>query len=459
MATLNRLMHERACDPAIGRLLDELEPYTETLPEDHPDNALVRVARRDYERAIRIPPSLQAALAQHSAESYQVWAEARPSNDFTAVTPYLQKSVDLSRQIAGCFPGYEHIADPLIAQSDEGMNARVLQVLFADLRQELVPLVRQIMDQEPLDDSFLLQQFPKAEQLALGRRLITDYGYDWRRGRQDETRHPFMTSFGTGDVRITTRVVPNQLPEALFSTLHEAGHGMYEQGIDPSFDGTPLGRGTSSGLHESQARLWENIIGRSCGLWRHYYSTAQQIFPVQLGHVSVGEFYAAINKVQPSLIRTEADEVTYNLHVMIRFDLELALLEGKLEVADLPEVWHGRYESDLGLRAPNDIDGVLQDVHWYYGIVGGMFQGYTLGNVMSAAIYEAALCAEPEIPQQIDRGEFGVLREWLTDNIYQYGRTYTADQIIERVCGGTLSIEPYMRYLRRKFGALYELDL
>jgi len=254
-------------------------------------------------------------------------------------------------------------------------------------------------------------------------------------------------------------VVPNQLPEALFSTLHEAGHGMYEQGIDPSFDGTPLGRGTSSGLHESQARLWENIIGRSCALWRHYYSTAQQIFPVQLGHVSVGEFYAAINKVQPSLIRTEADEVTYNLHVMIRFDLELALLEGKLEVADLPEVWHGRYESDLGLRAPNDIDGVLQDVHWYYGIVGGMFQGYTLGNVMSAAIYEAALCAEPEIPQQIDRGEFGVLREWLTDNIYQYGRTYTADQIIERVCGGTLSIEPYMRYLRRKFGALYELDL
>ena len=457
MATLSRLAHEKFSDPAIGRLLDTLDPLVADLPYDDPAAALARVTRRDYERALRIPPSLQAALWQHGAESYQVWIGARPANDFTAVAPYLQKTIDLSRQIADCFPGYDHIADPLIDQSDEGMTARTVQALFSELRAALVPLAAAISAKQPPDDSFLHQNYPAEEQLAAGKRIISDYGYDWNRGRQDLTAHPFETRFASGDVRITTRIIPDHLTEALFSTLHESGHAMYEQGVDPALDASPLGGGTSSGLHESQSRLWENIVGRSHGLWSHYYPALQELFPTQLGNVHLDDFYRAINRVEPSLIRTEADEVTYNLHVMIRFDLELALLEGRLSVEDLPQAWHGRYQSDLGLHAPTDTNGVLQDVHWFYGMVGGMFQGYTLGNVMSATIYEAALDAEPGIPEQIARGEFGTLHGWLCENIYRYGRIYTADELIQRVSGTPLSIDPYMRYLHTKFGDLYEL--
>jgi carboxypeptidase Taq len=241
------------------------------------------------------------------------------------------------------------------------------------------------------------------------------------------------------------------------STLHEAGHGLYEQGIDFSLDGTPLASGCSSGVHESQSRLWENQIGRSRHFWSHYYPLLQRQFPHQLGTVPLENFYRAVNKVQRSLIRTDADELTYNLHVMIRFDLEMALLEGKLAVKDLPDAWHARYESDLGLRAPSDIDGVLQDVQWFSWQIGGLFQGYTLGNIMSAAFYAAALKAHPEIPQQTACGEFGTLLGWLQDNIYRHGRKFTANELVQRVTGGPLSIDPYIQYLQSKFGELYAL--
>jgi carboxypeptidase Taq len=232
---------------------------------------------------------------------------------------------------------------------------------------------------------------------------------------------------------------------------------MYEQGIRMALEGTPLAKGTSSGVHESQSRLWENIVGRSRGFWRHYYPQLQAAFPQQLGAVELDAFYRAINRVARSLIRTDADEVTYNLHVMIRFDLELQLLEGTLAVKDLPEAWHGRYQSDLGIQAPNDIDGVLQDVHWFAGTVGGSFQGYTLGNIMSATIYAQALKAHPDIPAQIEQGEFGTLHDWLVDNVYQHGSKFTADELIERITGGPLTIAPYIHYLRTKFGELYTL--
>lgn len=266
-----------------------------------------------------------------------------------------------------------------------------------------------------------------------------------------------MTKFSLGDVRITTRTKEDDLSEALFSTLHETGHALYEQGIDMSLEGTPLANGTSSGVHESQSRLWENLVGRSRGFWQHYYPKLQAAFPKQFSDVSLDTFYAAINKVQRSLIRTDADEVTYNLHVMIRFDLELALLEGTLEVKDLPEAWNGRYQSDLGLQAPSDVNGVLQDVHWYGGIVGGAFQGYTLGNVMSALFYNEALKAHPDIPNQIQQGQFGTLHTWLKDNIYSHGSKFTANELIERVTGGPLTIDPYIAYLKQKFGELYTL--
>ncbi|MDQ2996232.1 MAG: carboxypeptidase M32, partial [Chloroflexota bacterium] len=282
-------------------------------------------------------------------------------------------------------------------------------------------------------------------------------GYDFERGRQDKTYHPFMTKFSLGDVRITTRVDPNDLGQALFSTLHESGHALYEQGINLEYEGTPLASGTSAGVHESQSRLWENIVGRSRGCWQFFYPRLQAAFPKQLGQVSLDTFYRAINKVERSLIRTDADEVTYNLHVMMRFDFELELLEGKLELRDLPEAWWERMKSDLGVTPPDDRDGVLQDVHWYAGTIGGAFQGYTIGNVLSAQFFEGATRVHPQIADEIAIGEFGTLQGWLKQNVYQHGRKYTAAELVERATGGPLSFEPYIRYLREKYGQLYSL--
>ena len=457
MATLSRLAHEKMTDPAIGNLLDDLRPYEESLPYDSDNASLIRVSKRDYERAIRIPPSLMAEVMQHGAHSYQVWITARPENDFAAVAGNLEKSIDLSLQVADCFPEKDHPADPLIDWGDPGMTARAVSELFGELRAELVPLVRAITAQEPPQDAFLYNTYPEEEQMDFGLRIIKDYGYDFTRGRQDLTMHPFMTSFSIDDVRITTRVDRNNVKDALFSTLHEAGHAMYGQGASKELEATPLADGASSGIHESQSRLWENVVGRSHELWSYYYPDLQAQFPDQLGQVPLDIFHRAINKVEPSLIRTESDEVTYNLHVMIRFDLELALLEGRLAVKDLPDAWHARYESDLGLRAADDSHGVLQDVHWYGGLVGGAFQGYTLGNIMTGAFYEAALKAIPDIPAQVSRAEFSPLHGWLRENIYQHGRKFTPDELVQRVTGGPLTIEPYMRYLRGKYGQLYAL--
>jgi carboxypeptidase Taq len=282
-------------------------------------------------------------------------------------------------------------------------------------------------------------------------------GYDIERGRLDKTHHPFCTKFASGDVRITTRVRQNDIRDTLFSTLHEAGHAIYEQGVNAAYDGTPLGSGVSSGVHESQSRLWENVVARSWPFWEHYYPALQRTFVDQLGSVSLDIFYGAINKVEPSLIRTDADEVTYNLHVMLRFDLELALLEGELKVADLPEAWRGRMKSDLGVAPPDDRDGVLQDMHWYTSLVGGQFQSYTLGNIMSGQFFAAARRALPDLDAQIEAGEFKPLRQWLTNNIYSHGRKFTAQEIVRRATGEPLSIAPYVAYLNGKYRPLYGL--
>jgi carboxypeptidase Taq len=457
MATLARLAHEKFTDPAVGKLLDELRPFEESSPYDSDDASLIRVTRREYERNTKIPAVFVSQLNEHSAESYQAWTEARPANDFKRVQPYLEKTLDLSRQLANYFPGYEHIADPLIDFSDEGMKVSTVRPLFADLRAQLVPIVQAITAQPVADDACLKQYYPEDQQLAFGREVITALGYDFNRGRQDKTHHPFMTKFSLGDVRITTRVKERDLTDALFSTMHEAGHAMYEQGVRMDFEGTPLAGGTSSGVHESQSRTWENLVGRSRDFWLFFYPKIQAAFPDQLKAVSFETFYRAINKVERSLIRTDADEVTYNLHVMIRFDLEIALLEGTLAVRDLSEAWHARYQSDLGLRAPDDRDGVLQDVHWYGGNIGGSFQGYTLGNVISAQLFDAALKARPDIPAQMRAGQFDALHGWLTENVYQHGSKFTAHEIIQRATGRPLSIEPYIRYLRTKYGELYPL--
>jgi carboxypeptidase Taq len=457
LATLSRLAHEKRTDPAIGRLLDALRPYEASLPFDSDDASLIRVTRREYEQAVKVPAEFVSRQNEHAAASYQAWTTARPANDFAAVRPLLEKTVALSRELANYFPGYENIADPLIDLSDYGMRASSVRKLFAELRAQLVPLVQAITSQPPADDACLHLHFPEEQQFAFGREIIQRFGFDFERGRQDKTHHPYMTRFSSGDVRITTRVNENDLPDALFSTLHEAGHALYEQGVSPEFEATPLGGGTSSGVHESQSRLWENVVGRSRGFWNHFYPPLQAAFPRQLGQVPLETFYRAVNKVQRSLIRTDADEVTYNLHVMLRFDFELDLLEGRLAVRDLPEAWRERFTADLGITPPDDRYGVLQDVHWYNGQVGGVFQGYTLGNILGAQFYAAALKARPQISSDIERGEFHALRGWLTDNLYTHGSKFTAAELVERVTGGPMSIEPYMDYLRRKFGEMYQL--
>jgi carboxypeptidase Taq len=363
----------------------------------------------------------------------------------------------LSRRIADCFPGYDHPADPLIDFSDHGMKVATVSALFEDLRGRLVPLVRAITARPLTDDACLKQAAPADQQLAFGLEVIRAFGFDFERGRQDRSPHPFMTKFSLGDIRITTRVREDEICDALFSTLHECGHAMYEMGIRREFEGTPLAHGTSSGVHESQSRLWENLVGRSRGFWEHFFPRLQAMFPAQMGKVPPDAFYRAINRVERTLIRVDADEVTYNLHVMLRFRLELELLEGTLAVKDLPRVWRERFESDFGVMVPDDRDGVLQDVHWYSGPIGGVFQGYTLGNILSAQFYDAAVRAHPGIPAAIARGEFGQLHGWLREHLYQHGSKFTPEEVVRQATGAPMSVEPYLAYLWGKFQPLYGL--
>jgi carboxypeptidase Taq len=456
LGTLRQIAHEKLTDGAIAQLLDELQSYAADLPYGSDEASLIRLTHRLYEQAAKVPAAFTAKFSQHRTQCYQTWAKARSENNFALVQPFLEKTLELSREWANFFP-YEHIADPLIGISDYGMKATDIRSIFAELREQLVPIVQTITAQEVADDSCLRRGYPEAEQIAFGLKVAEQIGYDWQRGRQDKTLHPFMSRFSINDVRITTRVYENDLNQGLFSTIHETGHALYELGNASELEGTPLAGGISSGVHESQSRLWENLVGRSRPFWNYFYPQLQAAFPAQLGDVAVETFYRAINKVARSLIRTDADEVTYNLHVMIRFDLELELLEGKLAVRDLPEAWNSRYQNDLGVIPSSDSEGVLQDVHWYIGYIGGRFQGYTLGNLMSAQFFEAALKAHPEIPAQIERGDVGTLHEWLKANIYRHGRKYTASELIERVTGSPLSTDPLIQYLRKKFGQLYRL--
>ena len=454
-ALISRLIHERMTDIELGRLLDRLAGYAESLPGDSDEARLIAVARRDFEKAIKVPVDLVERWSALRSASYEVWKHARPNSDFAAVRPYLEKQLDLSREYAELFAPYRHIIDPLIDDLDEGLTCAVVRTLFSQLRRELLPIVHHVCSQPPADDACLHVGFAEATQIDFGLAVARAFGYDLDRGRLDKTPHPFCTKFSADDVRITTRVRSDDLSEALFSTLHEAGHALYEQGVAPALAGTPLGHGTSMGVHESQSRLWENVVGRSLDLWRHFYPALRQTFPAALADVSVENFHRAINKVQCSLIRTDADELTYNLHIMLRFELEVELLEASLAVKDLPEAWGARYRSDLGVSVPDDRDGCMQDVHWHSGAIGGAFQSYTIGNVLSAQFYAAALRAHPEIPQEIAQGEFGTLRAWLGENLYRPGRKFGADEIVKRTTGEEMTIKPYIAYLREKYGALY----
>ena len=453
LGLVSRILHERASSPTLSKLVDNAQSMAD---DDSVDGAIVRRARRMVERAQRVPAELQSELTAHASRMYGEWVVAKNDNDFARVRPLLEKNVDLSRRYAEHFD-FAHPADAFIDENDPGMSAESIRSLFASLREELVPIVHTLLAADQPDASFLERGFPHDAQLKFADYIARAVGYDFDRGRQDLTAHPFMVRFSGGDVRITTRVGKDPMG-AIFGTIHESGHALYEQGIDAAFDGTPLGSGTSTGVHESQSRLWENIVGRSLSFWTCHYPALVEHFPDVLGDVSLTDFHRTINRVHRSLKRVESDEVSYNLHVMLRFDLELEVLEGKLAIADLPEAWNARMKSDLGIDVPSDAEGCLQDVHWYCMPFGGSFQGYTLGNLMSAQFYDAAKKG-PGVSEALANGETTPLRKWLTENVYTHGGRYMPDELIERVTGRPLSADSFLSYLRGKYGALYGVEL
>ena len=454
IATLRKLAHEFFTTDEVGTLLEALAPATQALDPVSTEASLVRVARRDYEKALKIPAALVAEMAEAVARGKQAWRKARESDTYATFAPHLERLIDLNVQKAEALGYDDCLYDALLDQYEEGMKTATIEAVFVDLRARLVPIVHAIAEREPTDDRVLHQTFDKQKQWDFGLEVIKDFGYDFDRGRQDLSTHPFTTSFSITDVRLTTRVDERYLPSALFGTLHECGHGLYEQGIDLALDRTPLADGTSLGMHESQSRLWENLVGRSRAFWQRYYPRLRSFFPDQLAGVSLDAFYRGINKVEPSLIRVEADEVTYNLHVMLRFELEKAMVEGRVLVADLPELWNEKMEEYLGLRPETDADGVLQDIHWSLGAIG-YFPTYSLGNLMSAQLFDQAKQDLPGLDAQIATGQFAELLGWLRTNIHQYGRKLQALEILERVTGTGLDAEPWLAYIRQKYGAIY----
>jgi carboxypeptidase Taq len=456
IGTLSSLAHSKFISQEVGVLLEDLKTYTESLDPDSDDYCLVEVTSRNYGKQTKVPSDFVAEFSRITVVAHGAWEEARKNDDFSHFQPHLEKIVDMRRQYAEFFEPYEHVYDPLLDDFEPGMKTAEVQEIFSELRPKQVELIKAISEKPEVDDSFLHQSFEDQKQWDFGEQVITKYGYDWDRGRQDKAAHPFTTKFGGGDVRITTRVDPNFLNTALFGTLHEAGHAIYEQGVSPDLDRTPLGNGASLAIHESQSRMYENLLGRSYDFWVYFYPKLQEIFSTQLGNVDLDTFYKGINKVEPSLIRVEADEATYNLHIMLRLELEIALMEGKLMVADLPAAWNERMEDYLGVVPPNDADGVLQDVHWSSGILG-YFPTYALGNLVSNQLWEKINQDIPGLSSQIRGGEFKELLDWLHENVHRHGSKYKPQDLVTRIVGSKIASEPYLKYLNEKFGSIYQL--
>lgn len=455
-ATLSRIAHVRFTSDEVGRLLADLQPYAAQLDPDSDDARLIKVTNRQYEKRVKVPAEMVAENAQVTTVAHGVWAKARAENNFSPFQPYLEKIYDLRRKYADLFAPYESIYDPLLDDYEPGLKTREVQAIFHAIRPQQVALIQAIAERPQVDDSFLHLVYDPQKQWQFGEEIITKFGYDWNHGRQDKTTHPFTTGFGLGDVRITTRIYPDMPASGWFSTMHECGHALYDQGFDPRLDRSPLANGASLAMHESQSRMWENLVGRSIEFWQHFYPRAQELFPTQLGNVSLDAFYRAINKVQPSLIRVEADEATYNLHIMLRLELEIALMEGKLAVKDLPEAWNTRMQEYLGIVPPSDTDGVLQDVHWSAGLVG-YFSTYALGNLLSLQLWERINQDIPNLAEQTRNGQFAELLGWLRKNVHSSGAKFEPQELMQRVTGSKIDSGAYLRYLQGKFGKIYGL--
>jgi carboxypeptidase Taq len=457
LATLSRLAHEHFVSDDLQAALERAKSEVANLDPDSNDARLVKVTERELKKRKKVPAAWVEEESRAAALSQQDWEKARADSNYALFAPHLEKLLQLKREYAEFFTPYDNIYDPLLDDYEPGMKTSDIQPVFKRLRERQVPLIQAIMDSGvEIDDTPVRMDFDEQKQWDFGVEVITAFGYDFNRGRQDKSVHPFTTEFGTNDVRITTRFYPQFLNPALCGTMHKTGHALYELGVDPALERTLLATGTSLGMHESQSRMWENLVGRSKPFWKAFYPRLQEIFADQLGGVALDQFYAAINKVDRTFIRVDADEATYNLHVMVRFELEIALLNGELSVNDLPEAWNDKFEDFLGVRPPDDAKGVLQDVHWSFGLYG-YFPTYTLGNVIAAQLWDKIHEDIPDLQTQIEQAKFADLLTWLKDNLHKHGSKYEPLELLERVTGSGVDVEPYLQYLESKFGEIYSL--
>lgn len=459
MATIEKIAHERFVSPEIGRLLDRLQNFEASMPYDSDEASLIRTTRADYEKSRKVPVELSGEMARVGSLSRNAWAEARAKSDFSMFEPFLKQTLDLKKRYVALFEPAGDPYDVLLDDYERAMPTSEVSSIFATLKDAVVPMIAAVAERrDATSDACLHGHFPADRQRAFCLSVIKRYGFTEQDWRLDPTTHPFESNMSVTDIRITTRYYEDFLAPSVFGSMHECGHGLYEYGVSHTLERTPLGRGASLALHESQSRLWENIVGRSRAAWRCFFPELKATFPDQFANVDLETFYRAINTVKPGFIRVEADEMTYALHVILRFELERELLSGTVQVEDLPRVWNERMREYLGLDVPNDAQGVLQDVHWSLGLMG-YFPTYVLGSIVSAQIWERALAATPDLPAQFERGDFGALRDWLRENLHRHGRKFTPKETLAKVTGSpTIDVAPFVAYLRGKYGEIYGLS-
>jgi carboxypeptidase Taq len=459
LATLERISHDMFVSPETGELLDAAQSELDGEAPDSDDVRLVSVTRRRWEKARRVPAELASELTRSASIGQEAWVSAREQSDFNAFAPYLKRNLELARRYVECFDGFDRAYDVLLDDYEPGMRSAEVDRLFAELKAELVPLIAEVTrHSDRVDDSFLRGAFDVDAQRALVAEVLALMGFDRQGWRMDDAVHPFATGFGSADVRITTRWSEEYIGSGLYGAMHECGHGLYEAGIDDALQRTSLDHGESLGLHESQSRMWENMVGRGrpfCGVLARLLA---QRFPPTLSGVDADVLYRAVNRVDPSFIRVEADEATYGLHIVLRFELERELIEDGLSVDDLPDAWNQRFKDYLGLDVPDDAHGVLQDVHWSAGLIG-YFPTYTLGNLIAAQLWERAHLDMPELDERIAAGDLIVLREWLREHVHRHGSKFETGELLGRVVGGPIAVGPFVSYLKRKLGDVYGLEL
>jgi len=457
IATLSSLAHALFVANETGELLESASAETGELPYDSDDASLVRVTRREFEKMRRVPEELVAERAHAFALAFSAWEKARAQSDFASFKPHQERIVELAIAYAEAL-GYDaHPYDALLDRFEPEMTSAQVAKLFDQMKARIVPLVQAIVDRgEPVDDCFLHQEYADGPQWEFGQLVLAKMGFDFQRGRMDRSTHPFTQGISPDDVRLTTRILPERLLSGLFAVIHEGGHALYEQGLPPTLGRSKLRSGASYGVHESQSRLWENLVARSQPFWQHFLPHLRRLFPQQLDGVDVDGFFRAVNRVEPSFIRVEADEATYNLHIFMRFELELDLVARRLEVADLPAAWNAKMEAYLGITPPDDRRGVLQDVHWSSGFIG-YFPTYALGNLLAAQIFAQARAAIQDLDRQIAGGALDDLLAWLRENVHRHGKKFTPLELVERITGGQIAADPFLDYLETKLSEIYRL--